>query len=114
LFSPLDEKPKRAAPRRLRRVRNIVANPQVALVADHYEEDWSRLAYVLVMGRARTLSRGVKHRRAVTLLRRKYPQYRAMAIDARPLIVIQPQRVIVWSALISARRKRAANSLPGR
>jgi PPOX class probable F420-dependent enzyme len=104
LFSPLDEKPKRAEPRRLKRVRNIVANPHVALVADHYEEDWRRLGYVLVTGKARIVSRGATHKKAVKLLRRKYPQYRAMAIHERPLIVILPQRVIIWTALNSARR----------
>jgi PPOX class probable F420-dependent enzyme len=95
-FSPIDEKPKRAAPRQLKRVRNIIANPQVSLVADHYEEDWSKLGYVLVIGKARLLSRGEKHRKAVNLLRRKYPQYRPMAIHERPLIVIRPKRVISW------------------
>jgi hypothetical protein len=69
------------------------------LVIDHYEEDWSKLGYVLVTGKARLLSRGAKHRKAVNLLRKKYPQYRAMAIHDRPLIVIQPQRVISWGTL---------------
>src|SRR4029077_19998998 len=55
-FSPIDEKPKRHThPKRLR---NIAENPQVSLIIDHYEEDWRRLAYVLVRGRARVLLRG--------------------------------------------------------
>ena len=52
VFSVLDRKPKSTAVTRLRRVRNILANPQVSLVVDHYEEDWQRLWYVLVLGRA--------------------------------------------------------------
>jgi PPOX class probable F420-dependent enzyme len=95
-FSPIDEKPKRAAPRQLKRVKNILENPQVSLVIDRYDEDWTRLAYTLATGKARILSRGEKHRKAVRLLRRKYPQYRSMAIHERPMIVITPKRVISW------------------
>jgi PPOX class probable F420-dependent enzyme len=95
-FSPIDEKPKRAAPRDLKRVRNIIENPQVSLVIDRYDEDWAKLAYLLVTGEARILSRGQKHQSAATLLRRKYPQYRSMAIHERPIIVIKPKRVVSW------------------
>jgi PPOX class probable F420-dependent enzyme len=95
-FSPIDEKPKRAAPRQLKRVKNILENPQVSVVIDHYEEDWRRLGYVLVTGKARILSRGEKHRKAVALLRRKYRQYRSMAIHERPMIAIRPTRIITW------------------
>ena len=95
-LSPIDEKPKRAAPRKLKRVRNILDNPQVSLVIDHYEEDWTRLAYVLIAGKARILNAGMKHRKAVRLLRRKYPQYRSMAIHDRPMIAITPMRITIW------------------
>jgi PPOX class probable F420-dependent enzyme len=95
-YSPIDEKPKRTAPAKLKRLRNIAENPQVSLVIDHYDENWGKLAYVLITGAARVMQRGQKHRRAVTLLRRKYSQYRTMAIDRRPIIVIKPQRIIVW------------------
>jgi len=95
-YSPIDEKPKRAAPRQLKRLRNISENPQVALVVDRYDEDWRKLAYVLVFAKARILSRGEKHRRAVRLLRRKYPQYRAMKIDRLPMIAIAPKRIVCW------------------
>jgi len=98
-YSPIDEKPKRAAPTKLKRLRNIAENPHVALVIDHYDEDWRKLAYVLIFGRARVINRGIAHRRAVRLLRRKYPQYRRMAIDQRPLIVITPTRIKSWGAL---------------
>src|SRR6478752_7257141 len=95
-YSPIDEKPKRSAPANLKRLRNIRDNPQVSLVIDNYDENWSKLAYVLITGAARIMQRGQKHRRAVTLLRRKYSQYRTMAIDRRPVIVIKPKRIIVW------------------
>ena len=95
-FSPIDEKPKRTAPRKLKRLKNIRENPRVSLVIDRYDEDWTKLGYVLVFGTARILSRGEKHRKAVRLLRRKYRQYRSMAIQERPMIVIRPSRVISW------------------
>ena len=98
-YSPIDEKPKRAAPTKLKRLRNIRENPNVALVIDHYDEDWRKLAYVLVFGKARILQSGEKHRRAVKLLRKKYPQYRAMAIQERPMIVIAPKRIVSWGRL---------------
>src|SRR2546430_17050206 len=55
-YTPLDEKPKRVAGSKLRRVRNIQARPEVALVIDQYDDDWSRLGYVLVQGRAELLA----------------------------------------------------------
>jgi PPOX class probable F420-dependent enzyme len=98
-YSPIDEKPKRAAPAKLKRLKNIRENPNVALVIDHYDEDWRKLAYVLVFGKGRILQRGVTHRNAVKLLRKKYSQYRAMAIQERPMIVITPGRWITWGDL---------------
>jgi PPOX class probable F420-dependent enzyme len=97
-YSPIDEKPKRSAPAKLKRLRNIKANPQVSLVIDHYEEDWSKLAYVLITGTARIIRRGQRQRRAIKLLRKKYPQYRRMALDTRPMIALVARRITVWLA----------------
>jgi len=98
-FSPIDEKPKRTAPMKLKRLRNIAENPNVSLVIDRYNEDWSKLAYVLITGIAKVLFRGKKHERTVTLLQAKYSQYRRMAIDKRPMIVITPTRFRCWGFL---------------
>jgi PPOX class probable F420-dependent enzyme len=98
-FSPIDEKPKRTVPDKLKRIKNIAENPNVALVIDHYEEDWRKLSYVLIIGKARILLSGKSHRRAVQLLRRKYPQYRRMVIETRPMIVITPKRIVSWGEL---------------
>ena len=57
IYSVLDQKPKRTSLQRLRRVRNILSNPQVALVVDHYEEDWNHLWYILVKGRAKVVGK---------------------------------------------------------
>src|SRR5919106_1554426 len=95
-YFPIDEKPKRTAPSKLKRIRNIQQNSQVALVIDRYEEDWRNLGYVLIFGTARILFSGLQHRKALRLLRRKYPQYRAMALDERPMIAIRPKKVVSW------------------
>lgn len=96
LYSPIDEKPKKISPLRLKRIKNIQANPRVCVVVDRYDDNWRRLAFVLITGRARILLRGQKHKKAVLLLRKKYPQYRRMAIQDRPMIRIQPTRVTSW------------------
>jgi PPOX class probable F420-dependent enzyme len=97
-YSALDEKPKSVAPAKLRRSRNIQRNPEVAFVLDHYEEDWNCLWFVLVRGRARILRSGREHVRALQLLRRKYPQYRRMHLENRPVIKIVPWKIRYWDA----------------
>ena len=97
IYSVLDQKPKRAALTRLRRVRNILANPRASLVVDHYEEDWSRLWYILVSGRAALLEEGEERAAAIPVLRAKYPQYRTMDIDLNPVIRLAPERAVSWA-----------------
>lgn len=98
IYSPIDEKPKSVAAQKLKRVRNIEANPQVSLVIDDYSDDWSKLAYVQVSGPADVMSPGhVEHPRAVELLREKYPQYLTMALEQRPIIKITISRVKRWA-----------------
>jgi PPOX class probable F420-dependent enzyme len=97
VVSVLDEKPKRVADADLARVRNIERNPDVAFIVDHYDEDWSRLAFVHVRGRASLLAPGVEgHAAAIIALRRKYPQYRSMAIEQRPVILIGNLLATSW------------------
>ena len=106
IYSPLDEKPKSTEVRSLKRVRNIVANPQVSLVVDEYSEDWSKLIYVLIAGVAEILEPGDgpgEHLRAVSLLREKYTQYRSMAIESRPIIKISSLKIRRWSTDPDAR-----------
>jgi PPOX class probable F420-dependent enzyme len=99
LYSPIDEKPKNTSPLLLKRIRNIRANPHVAVVIDRYDEDWRRLAYVLIKGRTKILLKGPKHRRAIQLLRKKYPQYRKMRLEDRPVIQIAISRWRSWGAV---------------
>src|SRR5690349_15803118 len=64
-YSAIDRKPKRVAPNRLARLKNIEKTPQVALLVDHYDEDWTRLWYVLVRGEAELVSRPIERKRAI-------------------------------------------------
>ena len=96
IYSVLDQKPKRTSLTRLRRVRNIQANPQVSLLVDHYEEDWSRLWYILVAGRAELLLDGDERMESIAILRDKYEQYQVMDIALNPVIKITRTRVVSW------------------
>lgn len=100
LYIALDEKPKDVPVTRLKRVRNILENPRVALTVDRYAEDWDLLAYVMVRGRAGLLEPGTDdHAAAVRLLRGKYHQYEGMRIEESPVISVYPERVASWGAL---------------
>jgi coenzyme F420-0:L-glutamate ligase/coenzyme F420-1:gamma-L-glutamate ligase len=101
----LDEKPKDVPATRLKRVRNILENPNVALVADRYSEDWDLLAYVMVRGQAGLAEPSTeKHTAALRLLRGKYHQYEKMALEENPVISIRPGRVASWGALDTPER----------
>ena len=95
-YSAVDAKPKRT--RALRRLRNIAANPHVSLVVDVWDEDWSRLAWVIVEGRAAVLTSGAEFTRAIDLLVAKYPQYGAMGLDRAEgaVVAVMPERVLSW------------------
>lgn len=98
-YTPIDEKPKQRD-RLLRRVRNVEATGRAALIIDRYDEDWSRLGWVHARGRAWILPPGAEgHATAVALLRERYAQYRAMALEAAPIIVLAPDRLTSWGAL---------------
>ena len=78
-------------------MRNILDNPQVSLVVDHYEEDWKQLRYILVSGNAELLESGEEWSWAIAILREKYPQYESMDLDESPVIKITPVRFAPWS-----------------
>jgi PPOX class probable F420-dependent enzyme len=98
LYITIDEKPKRAdLP--LKRLRNIAENPQVAVVVDHYDDDWTRLGWVMLRGRADVLTEGAEHARAQDLLRTRYPQLNDMQIASLPVIAVRLERVAGWGNL---------------
>jgi PPOX class probable F420-dependent enzyme len=96
LYTPVDEKPKRGV--ELRRVRNLRRDPAVCLTVDRYDEDWSRLAWTQLRGAASLVEDEDERREAIAALRSKYPQYRAMDLESRPLIRLDPERIVSWSA----------------
>ena len=97
-FTAIDAKPKRIPAGGLRRVRNIAENPRVSLVVDRYDEEWTRLAWVIVQGHAAVLTDGPERAGAVDLLCEKYAQYRALGLDRTRATVIRilPERVMSW------------------
>lgn len=97
-YIAIDEKPKNRA-RPLKRERNILENPQAALVVDRYDEDWTRLGWVMLRGRAELLTAGTEHEAAQALCRARYPQLRAMRIEALPVIALRIERVASWGDL---------------
>ncbi len=101
VYITIDEKPKRAAAGALKRLRNIAENPSVALVADRYDDDdWSRLGWVMLRGRADIILGGAEHAKAQRLLRARYRQLDDMAIEGLPVIAIRIQRVTSWGPLV--------------
>ena len=98
LFSALDAKPKTSGPQGLKRIRNIRENPKVSVVIDRYDEDWTRLRYVIIRGRAELLTGGSDFSRGVDLLLAKYPQYRSMGLDREGglMIKVDPAQVTEW------------------
>jgi PPOX class probable F420-dependent enzyme len=106
-YSAIDAKPKRVAPSRLARLKNIRETPHVALLVDQYDEDWTRLWYVLVRGKAELVSASAERKRAILRLRAKYPQYDAnMLAEDAPVLRITPLRIIAWGK-ISGRSNRS-------
>ena len=97
LYITIDGKPKRQG-KPLRRLRNIAANPQIMITVDHYDEDWSRLAWVMLSGHADILADGAEHDTAQDLLAARYPQLRAMHIADLPVIALRIARVASWAA----------------
>jgi PPOX class probable F420-dependent enzyme len=97
LYITIDEKPKRRSG--LKRLSNIAENPSVAVTADHYDEDWTKLGWVMLRGRAEILGAGLEHDKAQELLRTRYPQLRVMAIAALPVIALRIARVTSWGSL---------------
>ena len=95
LYSPVDRKPKRSS--RLRRIENARARPDVTILVDHYDDDWTRLWWIRLRGRARVLDDGRERARALALLTEKYHQYRDEPPDG-PVLAVDVTEVREWSS----------------
>lgn len=94
MYTAVDAKPKRS--RRLRRIENARARPDVTVLVDHYEDDWSRLWWVRLRGRARVLDGGDEVERALALLGEKYEQYRDRP-PAPPVLAVDISEWRSWA-----------------
>ncbi len=98
LYVTIDEKPKRLnIP--LKRLRNIMENPAVAVTVDRWDEDWTRLGWVMLRGAAEILADGAEHDAAQDQLRLRYTQYRPMNLASLPVIAVRIRRVLSWGSL---------------
>lgn len=95
IYFAVDAKPKRTT--HLQRLKNIAANPQVAVLVDHYDEDWARLWWVRIDGRAEILAKASEVDRAIDLLAMRYVQYRKTR-PAGPVVAITIDRISGWAA----------------
>jgi PPOX class probable F420-dependent enzyme len=95
LYSAVDRKPKRS--QTLRRIENARVRSDVTILVDHYDDDWSRLWWIRLRGRARVLDDGEERVRALALLREKYPQYRDEPPDG-PVLAVDVTEARTWSA----------------
>lgn len=95
IYTAVDAKPKTTA--NLRRLRNIAADPRVALLADHYEADWAELWWARADGTASLLGGPGDMAGPLRLLADRYPQYRASP-PAGPVICVQVTRWTGWAA----------------
>ncbi len=94
----IDEKPKKKT-RGLKRLDNIRANPKVALVIDRYDEDWSKLGWLMIQGDADILADGDLHQKAQERLRERYSQLQSMRIETLPVVAITVTKINGWGRL---------------
>jgi PPOX class probable F420-dependent enzyme len=100
LYFVADDKPKRRGPGRLKRLANIAENSRVALVVDDYDEDWTRLAFLLIHLDASIVADEAEYAGGLAALRARYPQYREMKLAraTHPMVRMTPRRSHLWRA----------------
>ncbi len=101
IYTPIDEKPKRTDnPHDVARVRDLLVLPELSLIVDHWDEDWTRLAWLRLYGSGELLEpqphEREEHAAAIAALRERYPQYATHDLESRPIIRVAVQRVVSW------------------
>ena len=94
IYIPIDDKPKKG--RSLARLRNIASNSNAAFIVDRYSQDWTRLSFLLIHGRGRSVEEYDEEGRAKGLLRRKYLQYLSMKLEIHAIIAIDVDESKFW------------------
>lgn len=111
LFIPLDEKPKSVEFDDLGRVRDIKTRGAATLLIDRYDDDWSKLGFVQVHARAAIITSGHSaHADALAALRARYTQYRAMALETAPLIMLTATDISSWGPALADEASAAPQS----
>jgi PPOX class probable F420-dependent enzyme len=95
LYSAVDSKRKSSS--KLRRIENARGRPDVTILVDHYEDDWTKLWWIRLRGRARVIDDGDEREHALALLAEKYPQYRADPPKG-PVLAVDVRDVRAWGA----------------
>ena len=102
-FIPIDDKTKQGRPENLKRVKNIQENPNVALLIDEYNEDWTKLYFIMIRGKGSILGGKKLEQNEMPLLKKahgllydKYNQYQTTGIGKYVIMVI-PQKVTTWN-----------------
>ena len=101
IYTPIDEKPKRTDnPHDVARVRDLLVLPELSLIVDRWDEDWTRLAWLRLYGSGELLEpqphEREEHAAAIAALRERYPQYASHDLESRPIIRVAVQRVVSW------------------
>jgi PPOX class probable F420-dependent enzyme len=99
VYFTVDEKPKKKPGARLKRLANLRENPMAALVVDRYDEDWSRLGWVMLQGSAEILESGDEHDLAQANLRARYPQLATMRLEGLPVVAVRIDHAASWGQL---------------
>jgi len=104
IYTPIDEKPKKSEdPHAVARVRDLFVLPEVTLIVDRWEEDWTRLAWLRLYGSGELLEPQAhereEHAAAVVALRTRYAQYDDHDLESRPIIRVGVERVVSWGDL---------------
>ena len=96
LYIQIDQKPKKSAKQPLKRVRNLQENPNATVIVDRYDDNWSKLAWLMLRGTAEILTDNEEYHSAQRQLRSRYPQYESMDLSGLPMIAIRIARVTQW------------------
>ena len=97
-FIPIDEKVKTVNARKLKRIKNIEKNPNVTLLIDKYQNDWKKLFFLMIHGKA-TVIDGKNNKlmdKIHKLLISKYPQYKKIGVG-NSCIMISPTKITFWN-----------------
>ena len=101
VYFVVDQKPKRQTGKPIKRIRNMLENPQAAIVIDDYDDDWTQLAYVLITGTTAMVDDEWEYGEMLALLRGRYPQYREMDLrfSNNTMVRITPTKVHAWGKI---------------